>query len=651
MCGIFGSFNLDGTPQLDQRIVQQMGECLKHRGPDQAGDLQTQAISLGHRRLSIIDLSEAGRQPMPNEDETLWIVFNGEIYNYQELRAELEKRGHRFRSQTDTEVILHLFESEGEACVQRLRGMFALAIWNSRNESLFLVRDRLGKKPLYYFADSRVLAFASELKALLLHPRVSRDIAPAAIDAYLSYQYIPAPLTIFNGIQKLPPAHFLTCQRGALRIKKYWEPDFTHKIVYPSETELESGILSHLEEATRIRLKSDVPLGAFLSGGIDSSAVVAMMAKNMSAPVKTFSIGFQEDDYSELQYARRIANLFHTEHHEFIVKPDAVGILPSLVWHYDEPYSDSSALPTYYLSQMTREHVSVALTGDGGDEAFAGYEKYLAMRLYRLLNLLPGRARRCLQKMGEMLPEQVETRNLLRKFKRFLRTSTGQFSLDYLGLMTLFDQQSKLSLYSPGFVQSLKMVPSADSFLKHVIEQESDLHWIDRVARTDYLTYLPFDLLVKSDIASMAHALELRSPFLDHQVVEFAASLPANLKLKGTSLKHLLKRSLAKSLPSDILHRQKMGFGVPLNHWFRGPLQNFARETLLSEKSLGRGYFEPKQINQLVSEHADGKKDHAYKIWNLLVLEVWHQVFVDRSVSTMKPAETHLATVMRPGRS
>jgi asparagine synthase (glutamine-hydrolysing) len=629
MCGIFGSFNLDRNSTLDSRIAQQMGEHLNHRGPDQEGLYQDHSICLGHRRLSIIDLSEAGRQPMPNEDKTLWIVFNGEIYNYQELRPELEKHGHRFRSNTDTEVILHLFESEGEACVNKLRGMFAFAIWNSRDEILFIARDRLGKKPLYYYFDSRVFAFASEMKALLLHPRVAKEIDLQAVDEYLSYQYVPAPRSIFRDIRKLPPAHTLVCKRHDLRLEKYWEPDFTRKISFQSEKELETGVINQLEECTRIRLKSDVPLGAFLSGGVDSSAVVALMARNMNTPVKTFSIGFEEEDYSELKYARRVAGLFQTDHHEFVVKPDTVEILPKLVWHYDEPFSDSSALPAYYLSQMTREHVTVALNGDGGDEAFAGYEKYLAMRFFSYLNQLPERGRRLLQRLGNSLPEQAEKRNLLRKFKRFLKTSTGNFTTDYLGLMTLFDDRSKKVLYTPEFAHHLEVNPPADRFLISLLEQGSSLHWIDRISRTDYESYLPNDLLAKVDIASMAHSLELRSPFLDHKFVEFSASLPPQLKLNGTKTKDLLKRALGKILPEDILNRKKMGFGVPLNHWFRGPLQKFARETLLSKSSLKRHYFEAEQVGQLLSEHAAGRKDHAYKLWNLLVLEIWHQVFVD----------------------
>ncbi len=629
MCGIFGSFNLDRNSPLDSRIAQQMGERLKHRGPDQDGLYQDQSICLGHRRLSIIDLSEAGRQPMPNEDETLWIVFNGEIYNYQELRPELENHGHQFRSNSDTEVILHLFETEGETCVNRLRGMFAFAIWNSRDETLFLARDRLGKKPLYYYRDSRVFAFASEMKALLLHPRVAKEIDLQSIDQYLSYQYIPAPRSIFRDIQKLPPAHRLICKRNEFRFTKYWEPDFSQKISFQSTRELETRTLNELEESTRIRLKSDVPLGAFLSGGVDSSAVVAMMARNMNTPVKTFSIGFEEDDYSELLYARRIAGLFQTDHHEFVVKPDAIAILPKLVWHYDEPFSDSSALPTYYLSQMTRDHVTVALNGDGGDEAFAGYEKYLAMQFFSYLNQLPSRGRQFLQRLGDILPEQAQKRNLLRKFKRFLKTSSGDFATDYLGLMTLFDKNSKRALYTPEFTRRLNGYPLADRFLGSLLEQGSSLHWIDCISRTDYESYLPNDLLAKVDIASMAHSLELRSPFLDHKFVEFSASLPAQFKLSGTKTKYLLKRALKGILPRDILNRKKMGFGVPLNHWFRGPLREFATGTLLSEKSLKRNYFEPGQVRRLLSEHSAGRRDHAYKIWNLLVLEIWHQVFVD----------------------
>lgn len=629
MCGIFGEFRFSGKGLEDPQVYREMGEALRHRGPDQSGLFQDAHITLGHRRLSIIDLSEAGRQPMPNEDESLWIVFNGEIYNFQELRPELEKSGHRFRSQTDSEVILHLYERDGVACLEKLRGMFALAIWDSRGKNLLLARDRLGKKPLFYYRDALRLVFASEIKALLRHPAVGRDIDPRAIDEYLAYQYIPAPRSIFHGIRKLLPAHYLLLRGSQAEEQRYWNLDFARKPGETSEQALGEQVLRHLDEATRIRLRSDVPLGAFLSGGVDSSAVVAMMARHMSAPVKTFSIGFEESDYDELKYARLVAKRFGTEHCEFVVKPEATEVLPKLVWHYDEPYADSSALPTYYLSKMTREHVTVALNGDGGDEAFAGYEKYLAMKLFARLNALPAGVRRALQRLGSILPEQPARRNLLRKLKRFLKSGTGGLKAQYVSLMTLFSPADKEFLYSQDFQAGLRETPPAEAFLQDLLDRTSQLHWIDRLSSTDILSYLPNDLLVKVDIASMAHALELRSPFLDHKFIEFAASLPPQLKVSGLTTKYLLKRALKGILPDEILYRKKMGFGVPLNHWFRGSLKDFAAETLLSSRSLGRRYFQSGFVRQLLNEHSVGKKDHAYKIWNLLILEIWHQTYID----------------------
>jgi asparagine synthase (glutamine-hydrolysing) len=623
MCGIVGILNFFDTHQESLQVLEKMAQTVRHRGPDQSGTYSDAHIFLGHQRLSIIDLSEAGRQPMANEDETIWIVFNGEIYNFEELRPDLVARGHRFRSHTDTEVVLHLYETEDIACLQKLRGMFALAIWDSRKQRLLLARDRIGKKPLVYFLDAQGLLFASEQKALLRHPRVSKDIDLEAIDEYLVYQYIPAPHTIFKGIQKLLPAHYLLYEKGRVEVAPYWQLRFDSKLEGVSENELTRQLLHHLDEATRVRLKSDVPLGAFLSGGVDSSAVVATMAKNLQRPVKTFSIGFEESDYNELSYARQVASLFQTDHHEFVIKPDAVEILPKLVWHYDEPYSDPSALPTYYLSSLTRNHATVALNGDGGDEAFAGYEKYLAIKLYRTLNRLPRSLRQALQALGEFLPESPDRRTRARKLKRFLKISTGDLKSDYLRIMTLFDPGERSLLYAEPFQRRLNLRRS-ESFLTQLIVDSWHLDWVDCISRTDIHSYLPNDLLVKVDIASMSQSLELRSPFLD-----FAASVPARYKVSGNETKYLLKRSLAKILPAEILSRPKMGFGVPLSHWFRGALKNFAYQVLLSERSTRRGYFRPDYVKSLLDEHANGKKDHAYQLWSLLVLEVWHQVCFD----------------------
>ncbi len=629
MCGIFGELRFNGKRWEDARTCQRMGDALRHRGPDQSGLFQDSHITLGHRRLSVIDLSEAGRQPMSNEDESIWIVFNGEIYNFQDLRPQLEQNGHRFRSQTDSEVILHLYERDGISCLDKLRGMFALAIWDGRRKSLLLARDRLGKKPLFYYHDASRLVFASEMKALLEHPAVSREIDPEAVDEYLAYQYVPAPRCIFRNIKKLLPAHYLWLQGSQLEEHPYWSLDFATKLKDTNEEALGGQLVRLLDEATRIRLRSDVPLGAFLSGGVDSSAIVAMMARHTSAPVKTFSIGFEESDYNELKYARMVAKRFGTEHSEFVVKPEATEVLPLLVWHYDEPYSDSSALPTYYLSKLTQAHVTVALNGDGGDEAFAGYEKYRAMKLFTRLNSLPHSIRHALQRFGAILPEQPARRNLLRKLKRFLHTSTGNVRDEYVSLMTLFSAAEKRLLYTREFAERLREAPPAEHFLITLLDRSSQLNWVDRISSTDILSYLPNDLLVKVDRASMAHALELRSPFLDHKVMEFAASLPPKMKVSGLTTKYLLKHALSGVLPKEILHRKKMGFGVPLNHWFRSSLKEFATATLLSQSSLARNYFQRGYVQHLVSEHIERRKDNAYKIWNLLILEIWHQTYMD----------------------
>ncbi|MEW5977039.1 MAG: asparagine synthase (glutamine-hydrolyzing) [Acidobacteriota bacterium] len=629
MCGFFGILNFRETPPPEPALLDRMGKTLVHRGPDQSGLYSDSLMTLGHRRLSVIDLSECGRQPMSNHNGTIWIVFNGEIYNFGKIRPDLEKRGFRFRSSSDTEVLLHLLESEGIRGLQELRGMFAFAIWDTSTRKLLLARDRLGKKPLVYYQDAHGLIFASEIKCLLQHPRVSRELDSQALDEYLTYQYIPAPHTIFRAIRKLPPAHYLTCDSGQVKVGRYWNLDYEPKIQGTSEQELQALLVDRLEDATRIRLKSDVPLGAFLSGGVDSSAVVALMARHSSRPVKTFSIGFKEGDYNELPYARQLARHIGTEHHEFIVEPKAVEILPKLIWHYDEPYSDSSALPSFYLAQMTREHVTVALNGDGGDEAFAGYEKYLAMGLLRLLNGWPSALRKGFTGLGRFLPEQAVRRTALRKLKRLLQSNTGSFEHDYLRLMVLFDRAEKERLYSSQFLARLEDLPSAEDFLLKLLAEGSHLTWIDRIGSVDVQSYLPYDLLVKIDIASMANSLEVRSPFLDHQFLEFAACLPAHLKCQGSTTKRILKKAFEGILPQSVLQRRKMGFGVPLNHWFRGPLQGFARETLLTGPSQKRGYFETNYVRQLLEDHVGGRKDNAYKIWNLLTLEVWHQVYLD----------------------
>jgi asparagine synthase (glutamine-hydrolysing) len=626
VCGIVGIVRAGGG-DVDRGMLGSMCEAIRHRGPDEDGFYFNDGVGLGMRRLAIIDL-KGGQQPIHNQDRTAWIVFNGEIYNYPELRERLEKLGHTFYTHSDTEAIIHAYDRYGTDCPKHLRGMFAFAIWDERKQELFLARDRVGKKPLLYAEINGELVFGSEFNAILKHPRISRELEPEAIDSYLSFMCVPAPLTAYKGIRKLEPGHWLRWRKGEIEIERYWQPDFHSKLKIDEEEAGERAI-EILRDAVRVRLMSEVPLGAFLSGGIDSSAVVALMSEVSSEPVKTFSIGFEEQDFSELHHARRVAEHVGAEHHEFIVRPDALEVLPTLVEHYGEPYADSSALPTFYVSRETRKHVTVALNGDGGDECFAGYERYAAMRLAEHYHKLPPLLRKGLiEQAVELVPEVGPYGKRISRAKRFMRAA-GKTKVDrYLRWVSTFDAESKLDLYSPEFARETSEF-SASNLLKPWFAHANGSGIVDAVLLTDTMTYLPNDLLVKVDIASMAVSLEARSPFLDHHVIEFAASLPESLKLRGVTTKYLLKRMLKRLLPAENLERKKMGFGVPIGHWFRGELQGFLRETLLSERALKRNLFKRESVARLIELHTRGERDFAHQLWTLLMLELWFQRFID----------------------
>jgi asparagine synthase (glutamine-hydrolysing) len=626
MCGIVGIVSSNSSP-VDEALLGRMCNAIRHRGPDDDGFYVNGPVGLGMRRLSIIDL-KTGQQPIHNQDRTAWIVFNGEIYNYLELRAKLEKLGHTFYTNSDTEAIVHAYDQYGADCPKHLRGMFAFAIWDERTQELFLARDRVGKKPLLYAQLNNQLVFGSEFSALLQHPGVSRDVDSQAIHHYLSFMCVPAPLTAYRSIRKLEPGHSLRWRRGEIKLERYWQPDFSHKLDI-DEVEAGERALEILRDAVRVRLMSEVPLGAFLSGGIDSSAVVALMSEASSDPVKTFSIGFEEQDFSELHHAKRIAQHVGADHHEFIVRPDAMEVLPLLVEHYGEPYADSSAIPTYYVARETRRHVTVALNGDGGDESFAGYERYAAMQLAERYHRLPAPLRRlAIQPAIGLLPSSETSRSRIRDAKRFIQAASLPKRERYLRWVSVFDPQAKHDLYSESFLRETANV-HASEILDPWFAHANGSGIVDAALLTDIMTYLPNDLLVKVDIATMAVSLEARSPFLDHHVIEFAASLPEKFKLRGLTTKYLLKRVLKKLLPAENLDRRKMGFGVPIGHWFRGEMQSFLRETLLSQKSLGRGLFKPEAVKQLVELHTLGERDYAHQLWTLLMLELWFDRFVD----------------------
>lgn len=624
MCGICGIIYGDRAKTVDRAMLEAMTRLMTHRGPDGEGLHVDGPVGLGHRRLSVIDV-EAGVQPMTNEDGTLWLVYNGEIYNFRELAAELAARGHRFATRCDTEVILHLYEELGPACLERLRGMFSFALWDGRRRRLFCARDRLGVKPFFYRFAGGDFIFASGPEPILRHPGVGRSVDAKALDLYLTYQYVPAPLTIYGGMRKLPPAHYLLLEDGRLSVERYWDvnPGRQAEIGYDEARERLRELLT---EATRLRLVSDVPLGAFLSGGIDSSIVVALMSGLTDRPVKTFSIGFEEQTYNELPYARMIAARYGTDHHEFVVKPDAVGLLPRLVRQYGEPFGDSSALPTYYVAEMSRRHVTVALNGDAGDELFAGYDRYLAYALAGRWGRIPSAKLqgRVLARILARAPRD----SALHRVRRFAESVGLEGPARYLSYVAYFGEEERARLYAPAMREASRGY-DALGYLRSLYDACRMDDELGRLLYVDLHSYLPGDLLVKVDIATMAVSLEARSPFLDHRVVEFAAALPPRWKLKGREGKHILKETFADLLPPEILRRPKRGFAVPISRWFRGELKSYLRDVLLDPSSLGRGYFDPARVRGLVEEHQKGRRDHTYRLWALLALELWHREFID----------------------
>jgi asparagine synthase (glutamine-hydrolysing) len=641
VCGIVGVVSRRESRPEVERVLRSMNDAIVHRGPDDDGYYLSQrdetgsgsriqdasSAGLGMRRLSIIDLA-TGKQPIHNEDKTIWVVLNGEIYNYEDLRKELEAKGHRFYTQTDTEAIVHAYEQYGVDVPKHLRGMFAFALWDEKQQRLLLARDRVGKKPLLYSIIGDELVFASEFQAILRHPGVSREVNESAISNYLSFLCVPAPLTAFTGVRKLEPGHVLIWQDGETEIRRYWSLDFRNKIDI-GQREAGERVVGLLRDAVRVRLMSDVPLGAFLSGGIDSSAVVALMSELSTERVKTFSIGFEEKEFNESNHARRVAERFGTDHHEFIVRPNAIEILPTLVRHYGEPYADSSAIPTYYLAKMTRQHVTVALNGDGGDECFAGYERYAAMRISERYHHLPRLLReQVVEAAIAALPAAGSTRSRFGKARRFLDVMGRPAGERYLRWTSAISEELKTELCTTDFLARTSAAKSI-GYVQPWFEGNGEIDIVDRALMADTAHYLPDDLLVKVDIASMAVSLEARSPFLDHHVMEFAASLPAIYKLRGLTTKHLLKNALKGMLPPENLTRRKMGFGVPIRRWFRDELKSFLAETILSDRSLGRGYFKREAVNHLVREHTDGRRDYAHQLWTLLMLELWHQEFID----------------------
>lgn len=633
MCGICGIINYSKDYKIEESSLNTMCSKMVHRGPDEGGIFikndSYPSAGLGHRRLKIIDLSAAARQPMSNEDRTIYIVFNGEIYNFQELRKTLLDKGHKFISHSDTEVIIHLYEEEGIDCVKKLRGMFAFAIWDDKNKLLLLARDRVGKKPLLYAYKNGVFSFASEFMALIAGGNISKEVNLEAIPEYITFGYIPAPASIYKDIYKLLPGHILILRDRQITTQQYWQLDYSKKINIAFQDAAEQAG-SLLEDAVKIRLYSDVPLGAFLSGGVDSSTVVGLMHKFSSGNrVKTFSIGFDDKDFDELKYARIIAQHFNTEHHEFIVKPNALEILPELVERYGEPYADSSSIPTYYVAKMTRQQVTVALNGDGGDELFGGYERYKAAYLARFYNRIPGFLRKgILEPVIDKIPGRPYAKDKLNRIKRFLKGAALPLPERYLRWVAFFDNDLQKRLYAPEFIKRSGNLNPAGNFFS-LFNRLANQELIDILMCVDTDTYLPNDLLVKMDIATMANSLEARSPFLDHRLIEFVVSLKGNFKMRWLIKKYLLKNIIKDFIPKENIRRPKMGFGLPIGRWFRNELRGLLNDTLLSPKSLNRGYFNREFIQCLVRQHLSGRADYTPQLWALLMLELWHRRVID----------------------
>ena len=625
MCGIAGKV-IDGVAGAEhEAIVRRMCDVLAHRGPDGHGVLRSGPAVLGHRRLAILDLSPRGRQPMSSPDGRVHLVFNGEIYNYRDLRRLLQVRGHRFRSDSDTEVLLAAYLEYGQDAVHHLRGMFAFAIYDEREATLFAARDRLGKKPFYYRTDRDGLTFASEMQALAADPGMRREIAPAALDTYLSLGYVPAPLSIFTGVHKLPPGYTLTCRGGQVKVARYWHLEYGPKLNVGEEEAAEL-VLDKLREAVRLRLISDVPLGAFLSGGVDSSLVVSLMAEVGS--VRTFSIGFQNREYDERRHARAVAAHCGTTHEEFVVEPSAADILPDLARHFGEPFADSSAVPTYYLAQMTRRRVTVALTGDGGDEAFAGYDRHVAAAVAERVEGTPNWLLSAVARGARALSRRPRRHSLLHRVDRFCAALTVPEQQRYGQWVSYFSAPQKGGLYTRAFAERVSgldaLTPLWDVYDAHRRDGV-----VDRTLAVDTATYLPGDLLPKMDAMSMASSLEARSPLLDHEFLELAGRLPPAFKVRRLTGKYLLRQVAKRRLPAGVVDRPKMGFGVPVDHWMRVELQPLVNDALLGTRAVQRGYFDPAFVRCLIEEQRRGARRWHHLLWNLLMLELWHRELVD----------------------
>ncbi len=638
MCGITGAIWTDPSAALVRHVLERMTDVLRHRGPDDAGSYTTALVTrAAGGPLPGVALGIAGcRSSTWPVGISRWRTKTTRCGSSSTAKSTTitscgsasKARATGFARARDTEVLVHLYEDEGIEFLRHLNGMFALAIWDARHGRFVLARDRLGKKPLYYRHEPRRLLFASELKSLLEVPDVERRIDPQALDEYLTYQYVPHPRTIFAGFCKLPPAHYAVFADGRLTIERYWHPELDREVNRPLADYVDE-LRELMTSAVRLRMEADVPLGAFLSGGVDSSLIVALMQRLSREPVKTFSIGFPVRGFDESDHARRVAERWGTDHHEFRVEPHAVEVLEKLVWHYDEPFADSSAIPTYYVSKLSRQHVTVALTGDGGDELFAGYDRYRAVRLAAALDRLPAWTRAAVtNRFVRRLADRGPQRSLARRLGRFGQALDFGPQRRYLEWVSMFNEARRADLYSEAF---LRQLPDHDpfDFLADAFARVRHRDPVSAASLVDLVTYLPCDLMTKVDIASMANGLECRSPFLDYRLAELAAGMPLRYKMHRGRGKWILRKAFADVLPREVTARAKMGFGVPLAAWFRGELADFARDVLLDSQAAGRGYFRPGAVEELLAEHQTGAFDHGYRLWGLLVFELWHRTWLD----------------------
>jgi asparagine synthase (glutamine-hydrolysing) len=631
MCGIFGQLGLHGAPETVEKLMAAMGAAIIHRGPDDSGLYCDGEVAFGMRRLSIIDL-EGGHQPITNEDETVWVVCNGEIYNFKELRGDLEKAGHRFRTHSDTEVIVHLYEELGIDLFKRLRGMFAIAIWDARCKRLILARDRLGKKPLYVARIPGRLFFASEIKSILVDHALPKELNVAALEEYLALGYVPAPLTLFNHIEKLLPGHYLICERDQVSQHCYWDLD-PATVDHLTEEEWVERVREKLLESIRIRLVSDVPLGAFLSGGIDSSAIVAAMANMTDQPVKTYSIGFEGEDsfYNELPYAAIVARAFGTEHHEIVVRPDAAELLPKLIWHMDEPIADSAFITTYLVSRLAAQSVKVILSGVGGDELFGGYRRYLGDAFGRYYRFLPRTLRQnWLPSIAAKLPRDRHSswKNFFRYADAFVKTANLSPSERYTSYVSLFSPDVRAELQNGG----RNSTGLTSELMQQYFARCTGAENLNQCIYVDLKMSLADDLLALTDKMTMAMSLECRAPFMDHELVELAARMPADLKVRGFTMKYILKKAVKPWLPAEILKRKKRGFGAPMGAWLRRDLKLLVQQTLSEQAVRKRGLFQWPVVRQLIQQHEAQQADHTDHLLALINLELWLRQFIDMPV-------------------